>query len=69
MTKAERAALMAADLALTDWVRMYAPEHCDTRHVFESGKRVSEAGGTLAYIAKVRKQIKEALNEQKLPPR
>lgn len=57
-----RDALKAADCALTDWVRSYAPELCDSNHLRESSKRVYEAGGTLAYIAGVRMKIKAALS-------
>ena len=65
MTKHERAvvrdALKAADTALTDWVRSYAPEMCHKASLKESSTRVYMAGGTLAYIAGVRQQIKNAL--------
>lgn len=65
MTKLERAALIAADLALTDWVRSYAPEMCSTGSVRASFSRVYAAGGTLAYIAGVRAQIKAALKTRR----
>ena len=60
MNKKTKDALLAADLALTDWVRQYAPEHCAKHHVKQTIKRVWDAGGTLAYIAGVRAQIKKA---------
>ena len=65
MTKLERAALMAADQALTDWVRQYASDQCSLEHVAESVQRIMAAGGTLAYIAGVRAQIKAALKGKK----
>jgi hypothetical protein len=61
MTKLEREALIAADIALTDWVRFYAADHCSKKSVLESSSRVFDAGGTLAYIADVRMKIKTAL--------
>ena len=57
-----RAALRAADTALTDWVRSYAPEMCYSKYLKESRSRVYEAGGTLAYISGVRQKIVSALN-------
>lgn len=63
MNKQQRAALQAADQALTDWVRSYASDQCSVKSVQESGLRIFAAGGTLAYIANIRKQIKEALRK------
>ncbi len=40
------------EIALSDWVRSYAPEMCDPLDVKETAKRISRKG-TLAYIADV----------------
>jgi len=61
MTAQQRAALVSADVALTDWVRQYAPEQCNPATVAESTMRLYWAGGTPAYIASVRRKIKLAL--------
>ena len=58
-------ALCAADTALTDWVRYYAPEQCESKSVGESISRVFALGGTLAYIADTRTIIKAALKEMR----
>lgn len=51
------------DLALDDWMRMYAPEFCDGEKVEETRNRIRAKGGTLAYIASLRQEIREKLGE------
>jgi hypothetical protein len=56
-----REALERAERALLDWMVQYAPEQHTGKAVMEAGKRVLAEGGTLAYIADVLKQAREAL--------
>jgi len=56
-----RAALERSKVALDDWLHVYAGDMCDPQKVAESVARISEAGATLAYIAKVQKQNRAAL--------
>jgi hypothetical protein len=53
--------LKAADTALLDWLHCYAADQCATLDVMISRDRIKEQGGTLAYIARTRELIKEAL--------
>ncbi len=53
-----RQLLRDLDVALTDWVRQYAPDMCSEKSCKESIKRVWDAGGTLAYIAALRERIR-----------
>ncbi len=55
-----RAALTRSVTALDDWLNTYAPEFCDEARVKEASKRLRERG-TLAYIADVQEQNREAL--------
>jgi hypothetical protein len=59
-------ALKAADNALLDWLRCYAADQCGTLDVMISLDRIKEQGGTLAYIARTRELIKEALAENEI---
>lgn len=64
MTKREkllRAALKRSMVALDDWLHQYASEQCDEKRVNESWKRIHDEGGTLAYLARVQRQNREAL--------
>jgi len=61
-TKKElRAALDRSRIAIDDWLNTYASEFCDEERVKEAGTRIREGGGTLAYIADVQEQNREAL--------
>ena len=60
-----RKALLRSNQALDDWVRTYAPEFCGDEHVEETRKRITEGGGTLAYIADIREGNKKALGGEK----
>ena len=57
LTKALERSVMAID----DWLHQYAGEFCDEHDVKETGKRISQNGGTLAYIADVQARNREAL--------
>lgn len=46
-----RTALKLANVAITDWLHTYAPEHCDEARVIEACKRIEVAGGTVGYIS------------------
>ena len=56
-----RAALDRSRIAIDDWLNTYASEFCDEARVAEAGKRIRDEGGTLAYIADVQQQNREAL--------
>jgi len=43
-------------VALNDWVRSYAPEHCNEEQVEETRERLND-GGTLYYISKVSEKV------------
>ncbi len=55
------AALKRSVTALDDWINSYAPELCDDAFVREAMVRIMGEGGTLAYIADVQRQNREAL--------
>lgn len=66
MTKRERdlrAALERSMVAVDDWLNLYAPECCNQERVDETKARVSE-NGTLAYIADVQQQSRNALENE-----
>lgn len=56
-----RAALERSSVALEDWVNIYAPEFCNKGRVREADVRIHAHGGTLAYIADVQQQARDAL--------
>ncbi len=56
-----REALDRSRVAIDDWLNTYASEFCDEERVAEAGTRIRESGGTLAYIADVQEQNREAL--------
>jgi len=61
-TKKElQAALKRSEVAIEDWFNTYASEFCDEKKVAEARARVRESGGTIAYIADVQEQNREAL--------
>ena len=46
--------------AIDDWLNVYASDMCDEGRVSEAHSRISNAGGTLAYIAKVQDENRRA---------
>lgn len=61
-TKKElREALIRSKIAIDDWFNTYAPEFCDEMRVAEARARIRKHGGTLAYVADIQEQNKEAL--------
>ena len=56
-----RKALDRSRIAIDDWLNTYASEFCDEARVAEAGKRIMDSGGTLAYIADIQEQNREAL--------
>lgn len=58
-------ALERSILAIDDWLHQYAPEFCGENYVSETYERLSQAGGTLAYIAEVQEQNRAALSALK----
>ena len=63
MTKRQRALPKRCEIALTDWMRQYAPEQCYFTSVAESRARVMTAGGTLAYIEDLLQDITKELRK------
>ena len=61
MTRPERKLLRDCSTALDHWLHQYAPEQCYQRHVVETQKAMFDAGGTLAYIARLQQRIRKAL--------
>lgn len=60
--KGYRKALERSMLAIDDWLSTYASEHCDLDRVHEARARI-DCVGTLAYIASVQQQNREALGK------
>ena len=61
-TKKElRAALERSKTAIDDWLNTYASEFCDEARVSSAIKRIRVHGGTLAYIAGIQEQNRDAL--------
>lgn len=56
-----RDALLRSRIALDTWLNTYASDCCDPVKVKEAGERIMSGGGTLAYIADVQRQNREAL--------
>ena len=54
-------ALERSIVAIDDWLNVYASELCNQDRVDEANHRISNAGGTLAYIANVQQQNRAAL--------
>ena len=61
MTRPERKLLRDCSTALDHWLHQYAPEQCRATSVNETGRAMMDAGGTLAYIAKLQQRIRKAL--------
>ena len=55
----QRELLMRVDMALTDWLRCYAPEEFTEGQLAETRGRLH--GGTLFYIADLRRDLKDIL--------
>jgi len=51
--------LCQIDIALDDAIVMYASEFCNGKQIEATRKRISEAGGTLAYFASMKELIKK----------
>ena len=64
MTNVEKQLLRDLGVALDDWLHGYAGELCSESYVQQSAKRIEKDGGTLAYIAKLRRRVHEALGEK-----
>lgn len=56
-----RSALLVSTTALDDLLNCYAEDYCNKERVKEAKTRIAEAGGTVAYIADVQQQNREAL--------
>lgn len=61
MTDPVRDALRECLTALDDWTNTYAAELCDETRVREAFERIHDAGGTLAYIARITQAARRAL--------
>jgi hypothetical protein len=61
MKASERKLLERCSAALDDWVNTYAPELCDEQYVKRAHDRIAEGGGTLAYIAQLQQDLRDAL--------
>jgi hypothetical protein len=57
----QRALLERCKDALDDWVTTYASEMCDVESVRRSEQRIMDNGGTLAYVAQLVQDIRDAL--------
>lgn len=51
--------LCKLEIALDDAITLHAPEFCSKQSVYRTRKRISEAGGTLAYFANLKAEIKK----------
>jgi hypothetical protein len=58
-----REALQASIDALDDWLNTYASDMCDQERVEAAWKRITDNGGTLAYIAHTQQRNREALSQ------
>ena len=59
-----RRALKRSMVALDDWLNDFASSECDPKRVAEARKRIMERG-TIAYIARVQKQNRDAMERTK----
>ena len=55
------AALVRSITAINDWLNIYASDFCHEARVREAQARIMSGGGTLAYIADVQQQNREAI--------
>ena len=56
-----REALEQSVIVIDDWLHQYASEFCDMLSVEDTKRRISQKGGTLAYIADVQSTNRAAL--------
>jgi hypothetical protein len=56
--------LKRCSVALDDWLNTYAHEMCAEKRVREATKRISDGGGTLAYIADLQQEIRKCIPPQ-----
>lgn len=61
-------ALEATKTALDDWMNTYASELCDEQNAMTAKQRIRDNGGTLAYIAMLRRQAQAALAQYRGTP-
>ena len=61
MKRDERRLLTDLGEALDHWLHQYAPDMSAPKNVIASYEALMEAGGPLAYIAKLRQRIRAAL--------
>jgi hypothetical protein len=55
------AALKTSVIAIDDWLNTYAADHCNETHVIAARERISNSGGTLAYIADVQQKNRQTI--------
>jgi len=58
-----KATMQHATQALDDWLNIYAEELCDHEKVALARKRIEDSGGTLAYIAGITQNLREAIKD------
>jgi hypothetical protein len=65
-----KAALVAAMQAVNDWIITYAADQCGQEEVKAARKRISDGGGTLAYVTDIMEMADKALaaTAPKSPP-
>ena len=51
-------ALSVSNIALNDWIVTFASEFCFEETVEKAYKRISDGGGTLAYVTDIRERNK-----------
>ena len=56
--------LETLDVALSDWLNTYASEFADKKNVKEAFNRIKNNGGTLGYIADLRRLINDEINNE-----
>lgn len=61
MTRTERKLLRDCSAALDHWLHQYGPDQYDIERLKETGLAMFDAGGTLAYIARLQQRIRKAL--------
>lgn len=60
--------LSDVEQALDDWVVTYAEDHCSKEKVKAAWTRISENGGTLAYVTDLRERVTTLLEKNELHP-
>jgi hypothetical protein len=56
-------ALESSIIAIDDWLHLYAPDICDDIDLAETTHRIENAGGPLAYIAKIQDENRKAITK------